>query len=542
MSVKVDYVNKVDTKSNNPVNANEGIDVVYLTGAGYIDYPFRGVGRDSGLGWQEAVWGGDLTRSTNFVLTNITDVKYGMVARLEITYKYMNIKDYQVLQEISRQRVCYATYYDRDTCEWVVRQEMAFTGNELGKLYAFGTEYLGNQDVKIKLVATNRDKAEATYTISFNKNNTSASGSIADYQVAWSENTSYAKACKKEGNTEFSLTGCSISYFSTNADGSGLRFLPNQEITVFKNWTLYAQWKRLPITFDSDWGTQLTNNGINIDGIESIRFDNDTTIPSDYTYSNINLTSGIKLYSKNDNYKNISFYSLGEIYAPINSSGLFFKMTSSAVHPAYSSIIFNNFNTENVTNMDSMFYTCSNITSLDLSKFNTSNVTTMRSMFSNCESLTNLDISNFDTSKVTDMYYMFSGCISLTNLDVSNFNTSEITEMTRMFNNCKLLTSLDLSRFNTKKVTHMDYMFFSCSALTDLDLSNFDLIACLSTEKMLIGCNALTILNTPYNSGNETRTITIPKQMYDSNDGYKPYSANSEYICTTISHTLVDSE
>lgn len=242
MSVKIDYVNKVDTSSNNPVNSNEGIDVIYLTGAGYIDYPFRGIGRDSKLGWEEAVWGGDLTRSTNFVLTNITDVKYGMVARIDITYTYMNIKDYMVLQAISKQRVCYATYYNRDTCEWVIRQEMAFTGNELGKLYAFGVEYLGNQDVKIKLVATNRDKALQNYTISFNKNNDNASGSIADYQVAWSENTNYEKAIKKEGNVPFSLTGYSISYFSTNADGSGLRFLPNEEITVFRDWTLYAQW------------------------------------------------------------------------------------------------------------------------------------------------------------------------------------------------------------------------------------------------------------------------------------------------------------
>ena len=93
-------------------------------------------------------------------------------------------------------------------------------------------------------------------------------------------------------------------------------------------------------------------------------------------------------------------------------------------------------NTSNVTNMNHMFYSCSNLTSLDLRNFNTSNVTNMGSMFSYCSGLTSLDLSNFVTSKVTDMGYMFSGCSGLTSLTLSNFDTSNVTNMGDMFYGC----------------------------------------------------------------------------------------------------------
>ena len=70
--------------------------------------------------------------------------------------------------------------------------------------------------------------------------------------------------------------------------------------------------------------------------------------------------------------------------------------------------------------MSEMFYKCSSLTSLDLSNFDTSNVTYMDSMFYNCSSLTNLDLRSFNTSKVTAIEYMFYGCSKLTQITVSN--------------------------------------------------------------------------------------------------------------------------
>lgn len=133
-----------------------------------------------------------------------------------------------------------------------------------------------------------------------------------------------------------------------------------------------------------------------------------------------------------------------------------------------------NLNTENVTNMYSMFLKCSGLTSLDVSKFDTKNVTDMGYMFYECSGLTSLDVSKFDTKNVTDMHCMFYKCSDLTSLDVSKFDTENVRNMNTMFSGCSGLTSLDVSNFNTQKVMYMSEMFQGCTSLTTLDLSNFN--------------------------------------------------------------------
>ena len=147
-------------------------------------------------------------------------------------------------------------------------------------------------------------------------------------------------------------------------------------------------------------------------------------------------------------------------------------------------------NTAKVTNMSSMFSSCSSLTSLDVTHFNTANVTNMRNMFSGCSSLTSLDVTHFNTANVTDMSYMFSSCSSLTSLDVTYFNTAKVTNMSSMFSSCSSLTSLDVTYFNTAKVTNMYRMFKSCG-LTSLDLSNFNTAKVTNMELMFSGCSNL---------------------------------------------------
>ena len=78
-------------------------------------------------------------------------------------------------------------------------------------------------------------------------------------------------------------------------------------------------------------------------------------------------------------------------------------------------------NTQNVTNMDGIFWGCSGLTSLDLSHFNTQNVTDMDEMFYGCSGLTALDLSNFNTQNVTNMRGMFRGCSALTTIWCNTF-------------------------------------------------------------------------------------------------------------------------
>ena len=133
-----------------------------------------------------------------------------------------------------------------------------------------------------------------------------------------------------------------------------------------------------------------------------------------------------------------------------------------------------NFNTENVTNMEFMFTLCSSLTSLDVTHFNTGNVTSMANMFSSCSKLAELDVTHFNTEKVTSMNGMFRSCKGLISLDVTNFNTANVKDMSNMFYYCYNLKEIYVSdKFVTDAVISSDYMFFECNSLSgDIDCSD----------------------------------------------------------------------
>ncbi len=134
-----------------------------------------------------------------------------------------------------------------------------------------------------------------------------------------------------------------------------------------------------------------------------------------------------------------------------------------------------NFDTHNVTDMSSMFYSLYELKKLDVSHFDTSKVTDMESMFAHAESLEKLDVSHFNTSQVTDMRRMFANLPKLKELDVSNFDTRKVTDMSGMFSSMEELKELDLSNFETYNVRDMGSMFYETKNLEALNLSNFDI-------------------------------------------------------------------
>ena len=50
-------------------------------------------------------------------------------------------------------------------------------------------------------------------------------------------------------------------------------------------------------------------------------------------------------------------------------------------------------------------------------------------MFAVCSSLKELNLNNFNTNNVTDMSSMFHGCSSLNELNLNNFNTNNVIYM-----------------------------------------------------------------------------------------------------------------
>ena len=97
-----------------------------------------------------------------------------------------------------------------------------------------------------------------------------------------------------------------------------------------------------------------------------------------------------------------------------------------------------------------------------LQNLNTSEVTNMSSMFSSCSVLTSLDLSSFNTSKVTDMEDMFGYCNTLQTIYVGNgWNTAAVTSSANMFALCTSLvggkgTTYNASNPEDKTYAHID--------------------------------------------------------------------------------------
>lgn len=263
MGAIVDTKNAINVRTRNPISTDDGADVIYITAAGYRRYPFRCATPDSDLGWDEPVWGADLTRSTDLVLTNILDVDYGLVARVEISYAYMNIADYKVLCKMSKERVCYVTYFNRETATWVTDQEFAFTSQSLKQLYAFGSSYFGARDISIALVATNRDMVENKIGKKFKvewKLGRDATGTIKDLAQLNPDGT---EKKDENGNTIYNNPqeiewggACSMPTDNGFTNKAGYSFygwylFPNtssyygakQAVTVWGDMTFYPRWK-----------------------------------------------------------------------------------------------------------------------------------------------------------------------------------------------------------------------------------------------------------------------------------------------------------
>ena len=195
------------------------------------------------------------------------------------------------------------------------------------------------------------------------------------------------------------------------------------------------------------------NNGYNIgvaDGVvegknEIIEGQNDATITPQ------NVLRGYVGYGKDN--ERIVGESDAITTIDVGASNIKFGYSRFSEIPSY-------YNFDNVTNMDSMFISCSNLTTVSL--FNTSKVTTMYNMFYGCSNLTTVPL--FDTSNVTNMSYIFGYCSKLTS--IPEFDTSKVTTMSNMFYQCSKLTSVPA--LNTSKCENFNEMFSFCDEITTI--------------------------------------------------------------------------
>lgn len=122
-------------------------------------------------------------------------------------------------------------------------------------------------------------------------------------------------------------------------------------------------------------------------------------------------------------------------------------------------------------------------TSIDglISYNDTSNVTKMNSMFFECTNLTT--IPQLNTSKVTNMSSMFNECRNLTT--IPQLNTSKVTNMSRMFYNCLKLLTIDITHMKLTSPSYTDFFAGYCNSLTKFIIRNMDTVPALSSEAFL---------------------------------------------------------
>ena len=184
--------------------------------------------------------------------------------------------------------------------------------------------------------------------------------------------------------------------------------------------------------------------------------------------------------------------------------------------------------TSQVTNMDYIFYYCSNLKSVPL--INTANVTQMNYAFSYCGEITTVplfDISNctnaehlfnyctkleqvplLDTSKITSFFYMFGNCTNLKT--IPQLDTSNGQRFPNMFDSCENL--LEVPALETKNGTYMQQMFRSCTNLKTVN--GIDLLNATNVTNIFSWCVNLTNIN--------VKNIKIALQIGSSNSfGHK---------------------
>lgn len=140
-------------------------------------------------------------------------------------------------------------------------------------------------------------------------------------------------------------------------------------------------------------------------------------------------------------------------------------------------IIFKGINTSNVGDFTRTFNDCRSLTTLDVSNgtFTAVSATTCQSMFQSCENLGSIDLSNFETTNVSNMEYMFFYCYKITSLDVSMFDTSKVTTMTGMFAQCNLLETIySYNDFSTDALLQSNSMFWGCSSISGGNGTTYD--------------------------------------------------------------------
>ena len=180
-----------------------------------------------------------------------------------------------------------------------------------------------------------------------------------------------------------------------------------------------------------------------------------------------------------------------------------------------------NWDTRNVTNMNSLFSNIISLTTLEgLKRWNTSNVTNLSWAFKNTSISSLKGLEDWDVSSVTTLLATFQDNPNLTSVEelanwdtsnvksidqiflrtaledlhgLENWDVSKVTGFTNVFANIQTLKSIEaLKNWDTSNITYMTYVFWMNSSLKKLKgLEDWDISNVTIFSDMFAGCGSL---------------------------------------------------
>lgn len=181
------------------------------------------------------------------------------------------------------------------------------------------------------------------------------------------------------------------------------------------------------------------------------------------------------IIQENDAYK-LYIISKNTINLPTASGGILNKKGLFQDFVNLKSIIFDNVNVTNVTDLSKCFMDCASLETVkEIESWNTTNVHWTSSMFLNCASLKSLDLTNWNTKNLENTIGMFSNCQNLKGVgNIKNWNTKNLQYCASMFLQTYSIEEIDLSNWVTTNLSRTEYMFNNSGAKT-IRIDNFDL-------------------------------------------------------------------
>ena len=173
-------------------------------------------------------------------------------------------------------------------------------------------------------------------------------------------------------------------------------------------------------------------------------------------------------------------------------------------------------------------------------------ITSTTYWFNGCSNLSSISgMSNLKTENVTEMEAMFFGCSSLVNIDLTGFNTESLQEIGAMFYGCSNLLFLDLGSFNTTNVTVTSGMFTECSSLAAIVAGNANIpaeeYANIGNPNLLVYVNEASLA--PQGIQNVVISGTAPEIILtDAASGNNNWYCPQPFIAEKISYTRTFSQ